>query len=53
MTDTFKEQLLKYLTGKINIQSGNDQPSFTSISIFQNNLYTYISNQRSLVLKLQ
>ena len=44
MTGTFKEQLLDYLTGKVNMQSGSNHPTFSAISLYQNNLYTYISN---------
>lgn len=44
MTETFKEQLLNYLTGKIDKQSPANYPTFTAINIMQNNLYTYISN---------
>lgn len=44
MTDTFKEQLLNYLTGKIDIQAGTNHPWFSSIELYQNNLYTYIAD---------
>ena len=44
MTQTFKEQLLDYLTGKLNIQSGSNHPTFESVVIYQNNLYSYISD---------
>ena len=44
MTQTFKEQLLDYLTGKINMQTGDNHPTFNAVSIYQNNLYTFISD---------
>ena len=34
MTQTFKEQLLDYLTGKIDIQTGNNHPTFNAVSIY-------------------
>lgn len=43
MTDEFKEQLRDYLTGKIDMESGYNHPTFKSIVLFTNNLYTYIS----------
>ena len=43
MTGTFKEQLLNYLVGKLDLQSGSNQPSFLASNTTQNNLYTYIS----------
>lgn len=42
MTNDFKEQLLRYLTGKINIQSGNNEPQFNAPINIANNLYSYI-----------
>lgn len=44
MTETFKNQLLKYLVGKLDIQNGYDQPYFRAINRRQNDLYTYIAN---------
>ena len=44
MTGTFKEQLLDYLTGKLNINPKPNHPVFTSIVYYENNLYTYISD---------
>ena len=44
MTQTFKEQLLDYLTGKLDLESGINHPTFRAVSIYQNNLYTYISD---------
>lgn len=44
MTDTYKEQLLDYLTGNLYIDSGSNHPTFADISYIQNDLYTYISN---------
>ena len=44
MTETYKEQLLDYLTGKTTMQFGTNHPTFNAVTIYQNNLYTYISN---------
>lgn len=44
MTDEFKEQLRDYLTGKLDLESGANQPIFKTVTMYQNNLYTYISN---------
>ena len=45
MTDTYKEQLLNYLTGNLQIDYGSDFPRFSEISYINNNLYTYIASK--------
>ena len=42
MTDNYKSLLRDYLTGKLNMESSSNYPLFNSVSIYQNNLYTYI-----------
>lgn len=44
MTQTFKEQLLRYLTGKISSSTGNNEPQFNTPFYMQNDLYTYITD---------
>lgn len=45
MTEKFKEELLNYLTGKINISSQPNEPQFLTPINIGNDLYTYISQR--------
>ena len=45
MTQTFKEELLKYLVGKTSFNSGNNEPQFSTPVNIQNDLYTYITQK--------
>ena len=40
MTNDFKEQLLQYLTGTIEQQTGTNEPQFQSAETITNNLNT-------------
>lgn len=42
MTNDFKEQLLNYLTGTIEQQTGTNEPQFEELKVITNNLETYI-----------
>lgn len=42
MTEDYKNLLRDYLTGKLNIEYSLNQPIFKSVSVYQNNIYTYI-----------
>jgi hypothetical protein len=42
MTNDFKEKLLKYITGNIEMQTGNNEPIFEPVETVTNNLDTYV-----------
>ena len=45
MTETFKEQLLRYLTSKLADEGGMNEPQFLAPTSTENNLYTYITSK--------
>ena len=51
MTNDFKEQLLNYLTGNIEQQTGVNEPQFQSAETITNNLNTYIWNNYGLSVR--
>lgn len=51
MTNDFKEQLLQYLTGTIEQQTGTNEPQFQSAETITNNLNTYIWNNYGLSVR--
>lgn len=47
MTNEYKENLLKYFTGKINRTEQNNTPVFDNLETYNNNIKTYINNHIS------
>ena len=45
MTEDFKDKILKYLTGNIEIQTGDNEPQFQPVETITNNLYQYMINE--------
>lgn len=44
MTDNYKEMVLKYITGNLPQQVGENEPEFKNVSSLTNNLYTQIKS---------
>ncbi len=47
MTDDFKIKVLKYLTGNLVKNEGNNIPNFSEVSTITNNLYNYMNEKFS------